>query len=713
MPQSSNQHYYYIRLIVELFFFMETPRRPCTYSFGENGTTAIVSPSGRLLRITQHFPGHPCGYCVDHSSILRPYAVVDRITPFLSSINDPDHTIGFFPDQEWLGSGAEGISVEMKDYRWPFFKVNRSTGPVDIQYFVSEGVIHQTFTFENGLPDMALRTNMLIRELEFSTNENSFNNAGFEDYYSTQPLGDHRCIQRVHGNVVLFIAAYVENIAVVFKKNDGTGNESNDSETYHVDLSGAKYPNSLSITFVYALELFMANSPHHMPTRFLLDNPPTKRAFLNLDMQKERPFTAESSLDGCLRLNLEHILSVCSIPVYPDAESNDDPAIAFTCGDVDDHRVATAASFSYMAERIRKLLKGHLKWLFEEDYRDLASDPSCPHIWVNGKEILNWKDSEYFPPASLVDAPFHLIKAGDFFEYDQGKTWKVPQSAGIAFQTWIKELDPKNKLGSYAFPRNMDDPTHSFYLTDHVLIWRAIKAAESLGLKSCLFVDITPEATREGDKGGQSSKKPEQRHYSSTKIQNQILKRFTAENPVSKKRMLSVSRSPGHIRFLLRTKDTSLFHAMDCGFFDKPGISSTADEWHNKIDIWKNLIDCQRLHDDNDDISWDEPVRFALSVAIAQKGRCINSLPPQEMLKRAITVLMDSSWDNGLFPGQLDVNGEPAIYNEELIRDKYWSNTFEVPFTLWKFMQSSAKAPTTDPSQQHKSTPVTTQDPEF
>ncbi|KAH7468066.1 hypothetical protein FOMA001_g15714 [Fusarium oxysporum f. sp. matthiolae] len=259
----------------------------------------------------------------------------------------------------------------------------------------------------------------------------------------------------------------------------------------------------------------------------------------------------------------------------------------------------------------------------------------------------------------------------------------------------------------------MDKPTHSFYLTDHVLIWRTIKSAESLELKSYLCADITPKKAGNGDNGAQSAGKSEQRHYSSSKTQNQILKRFTAENPVSKKRMLSVSRSPGHICFLLRTKDTSLFHAMDSGFFDKSGIDSAGDAWHNKIDIWKNLIDCQPLHDGNDGTAWDEPVRFALSIVLAQKGRCMNSLSPKEMCKRAITVLLDSAWHNGLFPGQLDLNGEPLIYEDELKRDQYWANTFEVPFTLWKFMQSSAKAQTTNPSQQPKSTPMTTEDPEF
>lgn len=49
------------------------------------------------------------------------------------------------------------------------------------------------------------------------------------------------------------------------------------------------------------------------------------------------------AIDLFLRRNLEHVLSVCSIPV-PLERDEGSPAIALTCGDVDGHRVATAAS---------------------------------------------------------------------------------------------------------------------------------------------------------------------------------------------------------------------------------------------------------------------------------------------------------------------------------------------------------------------------------
>jgi hypothetical protein len=57
-------------------------------------------------------------------------------------------------------------------------------------------------------------------------------------------------------------------------------------------------------------------------------------------------------LDYATRRNLEHILSVCAIPVPPghvwDYDNMNpkiaEPAVALTCGDMSGHRVCTSAS---------------------------------------------------------------------------------------------------------------------------------------------------------------------------------------------------------------------------------------------------------------------------------------------------------------------------------------------------------------------------------
>ncbi|CAG1994742.1 unnamed protein product [Fusarium graminearum] len=718
---------------------METPNRSCIYSFGDNGTTATVSSSGRLLRISQHFRGEKVGYCVDHLSIPQPYEVVDRITTFLSTANDPDHNIGFYPDLAWLGNGVDSVSATFMDNRWPVFAVGGNSGKFEIQYYISNGVVYQTFLFEGAKPPMGLKTNFLIRQLEFADRDNAFNKAEEnDDGYNTELSSpDLHHIKRYHDkeennkHVALFISGYMDKSALSFVEDFlySGENEGVEDESQAYCMVWPEITLTAKITFVYSLELIDDKSiksptktvqipiPWRFPGQSISDNP---------------CFTELPHLNRLLNRNLEHILSVCSIPVYTDTnDKTDHPAIALTCGDVDNHRVATAASFEgacadvqrcyicSMVRRIRKALNGHLKWIFGREYRDLAGNTTCPHTWVNGKEIAGWEKSPYFPD-SLVDVPFHLIKAGDFYEYDTsnefyqdiGEACNIPMTAGEAIKAWVRDLDTKNKLGYYAFPRNIKAPIHQFYFTDHVLIWRAIKSAEGLGLKDNLFV------TRMADQNigvGHSKKSPVKRYYSSGIVRSQILTRFTVENPISKKRMLSVSRSPSHIRFLFRNKDATLFHAMDSGLFDKPvaAAATAKDVWSNKLDVWKNLVDCQRLHEENDDTTWDEPLRFALSMIMAQKSKSINSLSPKEMHGRAASVLINSVWPNGLFSGQLDFDNEPTIYTDEWKRDTYWGWTFEIPYILWKYAQPPDEPKISDISGEPQPSPMSTLDPEF
>lgn len=265
-----------------------------------------------------------------------------------------------------------------------------------------------------------------------------------------------------------------------------------------------------------------------------------------------------------------------------------------------------------MRGRVERVCKGHLKWIFQK--ANGSGGLFSPHYWVNGQEIDEWEDNSDHPGKSLVDTPFQIIKAGDFYEVlkrmrenkmkekmDENIKEEVKEEVkegvkeeimkeereavkGIV-EVWIKDFDQTNKLGLYAFPRYREERTHKFYFTDHVLIWRAIKSAESLNPKQPLQV---PEEASDQ----QTNKKQRGRSYSSTKVQYNILKRFTTENPISRKRMIAVSRSPAQTRFLLRTKDASLFHSMELKLFEKLGAQKSDDVWQNKIDVWRNTIDC-------------------------------------------------------------------------------------------------------------------------
>ncbi|KAJ4218002.1 hypothetical protein NW759_008594 [Fusarium solani] len=123
---------------------------------------------------------------------------------------------------------------------------------------------------------------------------------------------------------------------------------------------------------------------------------------------------------------------------------------------------------------------------------------------------------------------------------------------------------------------------------------------------------------------------------------------------------------------------------MELGLFDKPGAEKD-DVWKNKVDIWRNLVDCQVYHEDNDDTTWNESVRFALSFIMAQAGKRMNRRPVDEIRPYALSILLQSAWPSGIFPGQLDANKEPIPYDDEVMRDTYWAFSFEIPYILWKY----------------------------
>lgn len=340
-----------------------------------------------------------------------------------------------------------------------------------------------------------------------------------------------------------------------------------------------------------------------------------------------------------------------------------------------------------MMNRIDRVCSGHVKWLLHKARR--PGGQFSPNYWVNGEEITGWQESYSLPQKSLVNAPFQIIKACTYIDL-VGKA-KFPKSMdtlkGIIME-WVKDLDRVNKLGLYAFPRYDKEPTQSFYLTDHALIWQAIRSAEELGL--------APDFK---GSGGFTS------YSSSNHLKRNILKRFTTENPQTKKRMIAVTRSPVQTRFLLRSRDTALFRAMELGLFNKP--EETNEGWLHAVDLWKSTIDCQKYHEDNDDLNWDDPRRFALSLIMAQIDKSMNLKPPKEMFEHAMSVLLGGSSNNGLFPGRLNERHEPILYDSEERRDDYWEVVFDIPYILWKYCLEPIKSRGADEKPGTQSKPKT------
>ncbi|KAK1467272.1 hypothetical protein CMEL01_11265 [Colletotrichum melonis] len=187
----------------------------------------------------------------------------------------------------------------------------------------------------------------------------------------------------------------------------------------------------------------------------------------------------------------------------------------------------------------------------------------------------------------------------------------------VTYLTAIRVVVEKSPSATPYDEANDDNATDAFFLTDHALIWQAFQALESMDIK-------LPMVTSRGN--------PKPRVYTSKVVQQNIIKRFTTQNPVSRKRMLAVSRTPSNTRFYFRTKDAALFRAMEKGLFDESSSSEVSQEgWDKMIEVWKNTVDCQKLHEDNTDVDWNEPLCFALSIAIARNQKSMNTRAPEDM----------------------------------------------------------------------------------
>ncbi|KAF4956382.1 hypothetical protein FGADI_3959 [Fusarium gaditjirri] len=592
------------------------------------------------MQMSRHFPNERVGFCVDHRFVQEPYLVLDRAErlhswaaeSFLRTAIDPL----LVPSSYWKEPTFDGYVLD----RWPVFTRTRDDwGHVKIQYLVYRDTIYQAFDFDctsdegrKHPPTLLMKDGLLIRNLDFTDPGNRYNEASAKDeeYESRQ---EENCFIREHKfncaedgkdpknrkSAVLRISCFQDYTLIPFVKQTEPDCGYYTIGRNELALETFETTGKLKIILGYKLDLVSQAKPSPADsTNALSTEAITQLASTDFRYHK---LSGNPDLDPIFSRNLEHILSVCSIPVALKG-SDEVSAIALTCGDIDGHRVVTAASFysfqflllarNYfdpknapkgscikdMWDSIERVCKGHLRWLFQRG--DEPSNLLSPHRWVNGESI---EDNEYLPKRSLVDTPFQIIKAGDFDQASGGieDSLKHCLKAGIksTVAEWIRDIDQSNKLGLYAFPRCKKEKTHSFYFTDHVLIWRALKSAERLKLR---------------------------------------------------------------------------------------------DQLQNKIDVWKNIIDCQIAHGDDDDV-WDEPLRFALAIVLAFYGKPINYRPVKEMRHHAMSVLLQSTSANGLFPGRLDENNEPALYQSEPMRDTYWSVTFEIPYLLWKFFCSAKKTP--------------------
>lgn len=296
--------------------------------------------------------------------------------------------------------------------------------------------------------------------------------------------------------------------------------------------------------------------------------------------------------------------------------------------------------------------------------------------WVNGTPIDLSQDPRFSPSRSLMDTPFQIIKTCGFIKtFRHSLDERRKQLLNEQISLWAKDLAEEDRQGHFAFKRVVADGVGQYRLEDHVWIWTALKSVEELGLSA----ELQQETSRTNDEEDSARK------FSSSKAQTNILRRFTTDNVVSRKRMIATTRSARETRFLLHARDTALFYAMADHFFD-------AD---SRGPLWENTIDSQIYHDYNNEEQWENPLRYGLAMVMGSQRRRLNNLrTARESFNTAANLLFQSSYPTGLFAGELEETTKlPALFSDKRYRDYYWHVGFEIPLIFWQYGRQMLENP--------------------
>ena len=382
----------------------EQARQRKTYaSFGNDGVTASVNAYGNLMQITRYFhkeSNDPSGFfCAEFSEIRHayPYHALERLRDITSASGNPYNGM-------YLRLGGTTLHDNKAPHlsfvhnRWPCFEQQSSAMDYTIQYLVHGKTVYQMYTFQLDEkartldpPDVSVNFKMHLLNMNFTEN-----NDGFEERLSEQQQGEtqveysasdsypssdddslyeslfdddstnktsvdedsteygqqgkkRNCIighwprrkpVGLDQNVGLFVSPFVNGDAQQPSRLDDYSFEILVNDSWEKAVVAGK----LEITLAYTLELFPLN-----PKPADLVSPVTTEDYSRARHQLKGPsrlpqLSEDPHLNFILWRNVEHILSVCSIPVRDGGDSDEVTPIALTCGDISSHLVDAKAS---------------------------------------------------------------------------------------------------------------------------------------------------------------------------------------------------------------------------------------------------------------------------------------------------------------------------------------------------------------------------------
>lgn len=355
-------------------------------SFGSEGVTATANPHGHLLQITRYLGNEPSGfYCVDLPDTPPPDSIIKRLDKLGSCYHDRngldkprmscDPNMGMqleFDNSEapqaWILNNRTPALKFIHD-RWPLFVTETPAFDLSIQYLISEKTIYQEYSFKlkqgrqvANIPTLSINANLLIRNLNFIESNNENIRAHKDVCYADYLTPDSSRIIRRHGSLQTGITGKNTIALVIMPFINGQhcsiqsieGQSLYQIATTNDELQYLQKTGEMVVTIAYTLEFMESGEATVLSIATNHSSKATQdssQAAMDLWKAKRKmdrefeilSFTEETRLNFILRRNLEHVLSVCSIPTRDSSEAGFVP-IALTCGDMSSHQVLMAAS---------------------------------------------------------------------------------------------------------------------------------------------------------------------------------------------------------------------------------------------------------------------------------------------------------------------------------------------------------------------------------
>ncbi|KAL0938156.1 uncharacterized protein CTRU02_207887 [Colletotrichum truncatum] len=351
--------------------------------------------------------GFICADFAERANRSLPYHAVERLEQHNSMSGDPND--GFRLKFKHAGAdGSEVPHMSFVHNRWPYFRSATPNSATSVQHLVSDDTVYQIYTFDldqkditGSPPEISFCVNMRLLDLNFTKNDDGFQSKSSpEERWHQEQLEDDNSSEETPdqsstGDGIRYDAMIGDNTKD--DPQDDIGNQwtevrfGNNERTFLLSSWSNRKPAGLEHNVGLFISLFVGDHPHHIshiserncnvtvekklweeakesekleitlaytlkeiPLDLRLTDfaPPV----LEEDVLKAKSILAapfrilqlheDLHLNFVLWRNVEHILSVCSIPVQHKGRASDEhPAIALTCGDIASHRISIEASF--------------------------------------------------------------------------------------------------------------------------------------------------------------------------------------------------------------------------------------------------------------------------------------------------------------------------------------------------------------------------------